>query len=76
MTTASLKMARKRKPAQPDEPNPGKVTVRLAADLHRRARTVASFHGLELVDFLDQVLRPIVDRMFAEMGKAIQSEGD
>lgn len=74
MNVVSPRMAKKTKP-QSDQPAPGKVSVKLAADLHRKARTVASYHGLELVDFLDQQLRPIVERLFAQMGKEIQ-QGD
>lgn len=54
----------------------GKTTVKLRVDLHRKARTVASFLDLELTDYLDGVLRPIVDKAFADMARKIHGGKD
>lgn len=53
-----------------------KTTVKLAADLHRKARTVASDLGLDLADYLDQVLRPIVEKAHKALGDRISREGE
>lgn len=58
--------------AQSGDSNAGKTTVKMKVDLHRKARTVASYNGLELADYIDQVLRPIIDKAFAEMAREIQ----
>lgn len=50
--------------------------MKLAADLHRKARTVASDLGLDLADYLDQVLRPIIEQAHKALGDRIHKEGE
>lgn len=77
MVTRVRKVAKKssdEKGGEGDKPA-RKTTVKLSADLHRRARTVASDLGLELSEYLDRVLRPIVDKAYKELGHRISKEG-
>jgi hypothetical protein len=55
-------MGRKRKP--------GKVptaTAKVAADLHRKVKMIATHRGVEMFDYLDALLRPAVERDFERM---------
>ena len=42
-------------------------TVRVDADILRKARIVAAIKGLSLAEYLSEVLRPAVDREHAEL---------
>lgn len=43
------------------------TTVKVDKDLLRRARTIASYRGLDLGEYVDAILRPVVDRDFAQI---------
>lgn len=77
MASGTINVAKKKLPADEpagDKPAVGKTTVKLAADLHRRARVVASDAGLDLSEYLDQILRPIIDQAYRDLGERITSE--
>jgi hypothetical protein len=73
MTTRAYPVAKKTSGAG-GETAPSKTTVKMDSELHRKARTVASYHGKELVDFLDELLRPAIEKAYAEMARQIQRE--
>jgi len=64
-----------KKPRPSAEGPRSRTTVKIDVDLHRKARTVASYNGLELVDYLDQIIRPVVEKAFREMGQQIREDG-
>lgn len=63
-------MARK-KPAEGGqgraEDKPGKTTTKVAADLLRKAKMIATFRDQDLYDYLDGVLRAVVERDYEQM---------
>lgn len=54
----------------------GKTTVKMDSELHRKARTVASYRGKELTDYLDELVRPMIEKAYAEMAREIQRGAD
>jgi class 3 adenylate cyclase len=66
-----------KKATRPDS-GPGEsrptTTVKMYADLHRMARTVASHLDQDLTDFLDSVMRPAILRAHKEMGREIAED--
>jgi hypothetical protein len=71
MVIGTLAVAKK-KPEPAVEPS--KVTIKIKADLHRKARTVASHRDVELIDYIDELLRPLVEKHYADMAREIQGE--
>src|SRR4051794_26689375 len=66
---ASAPMAKKRPgkdPVSPDE----KTTVKMRSELVRRARTVAAYRDIDLFEYLDQLVGPMVDRDYQAIVKA------
>lgn len=59
-------MAKKKTPSA-QQPADGRVNAKLRASLHRRAKIVATWRGVDLEDYLHSVLAPAVERDFAEM---------
>ncbi len=53
---------------------PPQVTVKLPPALHRKARVVASFYGKKLSDYLNEILTPLVNRAYEEVGRRILAE--
>jgi hypothetical protein len=74
MPAGIMTVAKRKPPGEAPKPVP-KTTVKLAADVHRQLRTIASDMGLELSEYLDQVLRPIADRGIRELAQRITKEG-
>ncbi len=62
------------KKPKPGGGNAGKTTVKIKTDLHRDVRTVASYLDMELHDYLDSVLRPIVAKALSDMARKIQGK--
>lgn len=61
------------------KPKPGGVPdttqTKLARDVHRKAKIVATHKGVELYEYLDAILRPVVDRDFLRMIRDEAREG-
>lgn len=82
--TRLLPVGRKRKdgPAPPPgdsgppEPAVGLTTVKVLVDVHRKLRKVAIHRDCDFVKFIDDILRPIADRMHAEMAREIVADED
>lgn len=51
-----------------------RTTAKLSADVHRKARTVASDMGLDLAGYLDLVLRPVIEMAYKDLGRRILEE--
>jgi hypothetical protein len=67
-------MARKKPAADsgvPDGPQGTKTTVKLWEDLARKAKIVAAIRGVDLFDYLDSIIRPVVER---DHSQAIKDE--
>ena len=62
--TAREPMSRKRKDG---EGRPQKTTTKLDAEVLRKARTVALYRDKELFDYLDAIVRPVVERDYHKM---------
>jgi hypothetical protein len=79
MMTALLespKVGRKKTP--PDE-SQEKTTTKVAVDLNRMAKLIATSEGIEVFDLIDSILRPALTVRHAEMVKreaARQKEGN
>ena len=74
MSVRTVPMPKRKPPANEGSPSPEKVSTKLKAALHR-AKTVAAWRGVDLEDYLDAILSPIVDRDFADLMKADQEAG-
>jgi hypothetical protein len=44
-----------------------KITVKVAEDLHRKMGVLAAHRGIDLYDYHDSILRPVVERDYARM---------
>lgn len=53
---------------------PPRVTVKISAEWHRKARTVASYRGIDLADYLDGLISGPVEKDFKALGKEIQED--
>jgi hypothetical protein len=73
--TLSKPMARKKPSAEAEgeEARGTKTTIKVWEDVARKAKIVAAFRGIDLFDYIDAVLRPVIER---DLGKAIQDEKD
>ncbi len=49
-----------------EEQRDGKTTTKVRAALIWKAKTVAAYRHLDLFDYLDQLLTPLIDREFSE----------
>ena len=76
MTTGTTVVPKKPQASGGSSDGSAKTTVKLKADLHRKARTVASDLGIELWEYLDQVLRPIVEKAHKALGDRISKGTD
>jgi hypothetical protein len=61
--TQSRPMPRKKKEPQAAADDP-KTTTKVFLSVIRQAKTVASYRGIDLFDYLDSVLKPAVSRDF------------
>jgi hypothetical protein len=76
MTTGTLDVGRKKTPAGSSGGKPsGKATIKIDVEMHRRARTVASYMGMEITEYLESLIGPAVDHAYAEMARKIQQSG-
>jgi hypothetical protein len=62
MTAALREPQMAKRKASKEGEAPGKTTVKLAEDVARKARIVAAIRGVDLFDYLDSIVRPIIDR--------------
>lgn len=58
-------------PKQPKKPASDRITVKLDRELMRKANVVAEFKGLDKQDYLEELLRPLIEADYKEF---IQSE--
>jgi hypothetical protein len=59
----------------PRKPKPPTATVRLYKELARGVRTVAADRGQDVADYLDAILRPIMDKELAKLSKILSQRG-
>jgi hypothetical protein len=57
------------------------VSVKMDADVYRMVRTVAAWRGVNVADYLSEIVAPIVKRDMAKMNKEMEQrrgggEGD
>jgi hypothetical protein len=71
MPTAVEEVRVGRKRAEPESGKP-KTTTKVYMELLRRARIVAIHREIDLFDYLDGILRPVIDRDYDKM---IREEG-
>lgn len=69
----TITMPRK-KEDKPVEQAAGLTNVKVRTDVHRKLRTVASYRGVDLADLVDELLRPIAERLEREMGQEIAAK--
>lgn len=50
------------------------TTVKMRTDIHRKLRTLASFHDEDLADYLDIVLRPVIERLWNRLHSQLGEE--
>jgi hypothetical protein len=65
-------MARKKK----NDPRGETTTTRVFERLLQKARMVSLHRGMDLLDFLDGILRPVVDREYEKMRRELAKEDD
>lgn len=59
-------MPKKPAPQGSEAPKPPKITTRVAADVARMARILADDEGIDLYDYLDAILRPVVAERYQQ----------
>jgi hypothetical protein len=67
MTQRDPGVGRKKKPGKMPQ-----QTAKIAADLHRKAKALCAHRRAEMFDYLDAILRPVVERDWEEF---IREEG-
>jgi hypothetical protein len=48
--------------------SPTSSTIKVKPDMAREAKVVAAVRGVSLIDYIDDILRPVVERDFAATG--------
>jgi predicted HicB family RNase H-like nuclease len=61
---------------RPKKPGGEGTPVRIDSRVYRRAKYVASARGIDLSDYLSNLLRSLVDRDFRKLGKELLSDED
>jgi hypothetical protein len=56
-----------RKPKGDAQPPPDKKNVKVRADLHRKMAMVAVHRGIDIIDYMEGLLRGPVERDFEQM---------
>jgi hypothetical protein len=65
MATEVLNVGKNKTTEDGDRPA-AKTTVKLSVDLHRKLRILAGDVGEDIGDYLDQVLRPVIERKYQQ----------
>jgi hypothetical protein len=58
-------VGRKKKTQSPDEGD--KTTTKVWADIIRKAKMVSTFRGIEMFDYLDAIIRPVITADYEKM---------
>ena len=68
-------MAKKaEQPDRKDLAGEKKTTTKVSDNLMRQARTVAVQRGIDLYDYIDSILRPVIEEDYSEIPERIQKE--
>lgn len=76
MGTATVEVLRVSKHKPPPDSSPRRVTVKINAEIHRKARIVAGIRGIDIADLLDDLLAGLVHKEYMAARKQLETEGE